>query len=227
MLLLPARELPEGANWAYELKLDGYRALAIKTGGRVHLRSRNNKDFNGRYPAVAKALSALPDETVIDGEIVALDSAGRPSFNLLQNYGAATAPVVYYVFDVLILSGRDVMSEPLSARRELLRVPVLTKLGEPVRHCPELNASLAQVIKSVRAAGLEGVVAKRLDSAYEPGRRSGAWRKMRLNRSQEFVIGGYTLGGKTFDSLVFGYFEGERLVCVGRTRSGFTPALRE
>jgi bifunctional non-homologous end joining protein LigD len=226
MLLPPARGLPEGANWAYELKLDGYRALAIKADGKVHLRSRNNKNFNVRYPAVAKALAALPDETVIDGEIVALDESGRPSFNHLQNYGAATAPIVYYVFDVLILDGRDVMSEPLSVRRELLRTRVLPKLGEPIRHCPELNASLAQVIESVRAAGLEGLVAKRLDSVYEPGRRSGAWRKMRLNRSQEFVIGGCTLGGKTFDSLVFGYFEGERLVCVGRTRSGFTPALR-
>ena len=87
-------------------------------------------------------------------------------------------PIIYYVFDVLILAGRDVMSEPLSVRRDLLRSHILPKLGEPIRHCPKLNASLADVIESVRAAGLEGVVAKRLDSAYEPGRRSGAWRKM-------------------------------------------------
>jgi bifunctional non-homologous end joining protein LigD len=130
------------------------------------------------------------------------------------------------VFDALILEGRDVLTEPLSVRRELLRTCVLPKLGEPIRHCPELNASLVQVIESVHTAGLEGLVAKRLDSTYEPGSRSGAWRKMRLNRGQEFVIGGYTLGGKTFDALVFGYYEGDRLVCVGRTRSGFTPALR-
>jgi len=78
MLLLPAATLPEGPTWAYELKLDGYRAIAIKSDGRASLRSRNNKDFNGRYPAVAKALAALPDETVIDGEVVALDASGRP-----------------------------------------------------------------------------------------------------------------------------------------------------
>src|SRR5437879_3210984 len=141
MLLLPARALPEGANWAYELKLDGYRALAVKTDAKVHLRSRNNKDFNARYPAVANALAPLTDETVIDGEVVALDDTGRPSFNTLQNHGSAKVPIIYYVFDVLILDGRNVMSEPLSARRDLLRSRVLPKLGEPIRHCPELNAS--------------------------------------------------------------------------------------
>jgi DNA ligase D-like protein (predicted ligase) len=227
MLLLPAATLPEGANWAYELKLDGYRALAIKTAGKVHLRSRNNKDFNTRYPAVARALASLPDETVIDGEVVAMDESGRPSFNILQNHGSSGGPIVYYVFDVLILEGRNVMAEPLSVRRELLRDRILPKLGEPIRHCPELNASLAAVIESVRAAGLEGVVAKRLDSRYEPGQRSGAWQKMRINQGQEFVIGGYTVGGKTFDALIFGYYEGDRLVYVARTRNGFTHALRD
>ena len=227
MLLLPARSLPEGANWAYELKLDGYRALAVKTDGKVHLRSRNNKDFNTRYPAVAQALAPLPDETVIDGEVVALDDSGRPSFNTLQNHGSAKVPIIYYVFDVLILAGINLMSEPLSVRRDLLRTHILPKLGEPIRHCPELNANLADVIASVRAAGLEGVVAKRLDSAYEPGSRSGAWRKMRINLGQEFVIGGYTVGGKTFDAVIYGYFENDQLVYVARTRNGFTPSLRE
>jgi bifunctional non-homologous end joining protein LigD len=118
------------------------------------------------------------------------------------------------------------MPEPLSVRRELLRTCILPRLGEPIRYCPELDASLAQVIESVRTAGLEGLVAKHRDSPYEPGSRSGAWRKMRLNRGQEFVIGGYTLGASTFDALVFGCYEGDRLVYVGRTRSGFTPAVR-
>lgn len=177
MLLLQTERLPEGSKWVYELKLDGYRALAIKTGGKVHLRSRNDNDFNLRYPAVVQALTVLPDETVIDGEVVALDETGRPSFNTLQNYGSAKASVFYYVFDVLVHSGRNVMSQPLSARRELLRQCVLPKLGEPIRHSPELDASLRHLIDSVRAQGLEGLVAKRVDSPYEPGRRPGHGRR--------------------------------------------------
>jgi DNA ligase D-like protein (predicted ligase) len=227
MLLLPTDKLPEGSDWAYELKLDGYRAVGIKTNGRVQLRSRNNKDFSAKYSGVAKALTGLPDETVIDGEIVVLDESGRPSFNALQNYSSSSLPILYYVFDVLVLSGRNLMSETLATRRDLLRSDVLALLKEPVRECPELNASLSDVINAVRAHGLEGVVAKKLTSVYEPGRRSGAWRKMRINKGQEFVIGGYTQGPKNFDALIFGYYEDGKLLYAGRTRNGFTPTLRQ
>src|SRR5215469_265233 len=227
MLLLPAGDLPAGGSWAYELNLDGYRAIAFKADGRVQLRSRNNKDFNRNYPGVAAALAELPDETVIDGEIVALDESGRPSFNLLQNYGSSDSPIFYYVFDLLILSGHDVMSEPLGKRRDLLRKHVLPKLKDPIRESLQLNAALADVINAVRTQGLEGVVAKNLSSSYEPGRRSGAWRKMRINKAQEFVIAGYTVVPKTFDALIFGYYQDGKLLYAGRTRNGFTPILRE
>jgi bifunctional non-homologous end joining protein LigD len=93
MLLLSTERLPEGPDWLIELKLDGYRALAIRSGGKVQLRSRNDNDFSARYPGIAKALASMPDETVIDGEVVALDELGRPSFNTLQNYGSSGAPV--------------------------------------------------------------------------------------------------------------------------------------
>jgi DNA ligase D-like protein (predicted ligase) len=227
MALLPTSELPEGGDWVYEPKLDGYRALALKGENKVQLRSKNNNDFSRRYPEVVKALASLPDETVLDGEVVALDESGRPSFNALQNYGSLKVPIFYYVFDVLVLGGRNVMPEPLSARRDLLGSHVLPNLGDPIREVPELNASLSDVINAIRAQGLEGVVAKNLKSSYEPGRRSGSWRKMRLNKGQEFVIGGYTLGPKNFDALIFGHYEGKRLHYVGRTRNGFTPLLRE
>jgi ATP-dependent DNA ligase len=226
MLLQAAETLPEGPGWTYELKLAGFRALAIKTGGAIRLGSRNDKDFNQQYPAIAKVLAALPDETVVDGEVVALDATGGPSFSALQN-GSAGATIVYYVFDVMVLGGRNVMGEPLATRRDLLTRQVLPLLAEPVREAPRFDAALADLIAAVRAQGLEGLVAKRLDSVYEPGARSGAWRKMRLNRSQGFVIGGYTRGGGTFDAIVIGRWDAERLVYVARTRVGFTPASRE
>lgn len=227
MLLLPVSDLPEGEEWVYELKLDGYRGLGIKTGGEVLLRSRNNKDFNLKYPAIASALKRLPNESVIDGELVAFDPSGRPSFNALQNFGSSTTPIFFYAFDLLMLAGKDVMSETLDIRRELLRTKVLAKLSDPIRYSSELEAPLPDLIKSVKEHGFEGLVAKNYFSKYEPGQRSGVWRKMRVNRGQEFVIGGYTLGAKSFDALVFGYYEGNSLIYVARTRNGFTPSIRE
>jgi DNA ligase D-like protein (predicted ligase) len=226
MLLLLTDALPTGDRWLYELKLDGYRAVAYKRNGVVQLRSRNDKDFNARYPAVVRALAKLPDDTVVDGEIVAFDQEGRPSFGALQNFGSAQAAVVYYVFDLMVLAGHDVMREPLQKRRELLTKKVLPKLPEPVRYSAPLEAELPVLIQSVKAHGFEGLVAKRCNSAYEPGLRSGAWMKMRVNRGQPFVIGGYTRGTRTFDALVFGYYEGDGLLYAARTRNGFTPALR-
>ena len=134
MLLLRTEKLPQGADWLYEIKLDGYRALAIKSGGKVQLRSRNDNDFTERYAPIASALRAMPDETVLDGEVTALDEEGRPSFNLLQNYGSSKAPLVFFVFDVLILRSRNVMTEPLSERRALLekRVPSKARGAYPL-----------------------------------------------------------------------------------------------
>ena len=226
MLLLRTNELPSGPEWLYEIKLDGFRALAIKTNGKVQVRSRNDNDFSARYPSIVKGLAALPDQTVLDGEIVALDADGRPSFNLLQNYGSSGAPLLYYAFDALIVDGQDVMAEPLDRRRQLLETKVLSRLQEPIRSSPELKANLVDLIESVKAQGLEGLVAKRRDSLYEPGRRSGAWQKMRINQGQEFVIGGYTPSARNFDALIFGYYENGRLLYAARTRNGFTPALR-
>jgi DNA ligase D-like protein (predicted ligase) len=227
MLLVRSGELPDGPEWLKELKLDGYRAVAIKSGGTIRLRSRNDNDFNSKYPVVAKALSVLPDETVIDGEIVGLDGSGRPSFNTLQNYGSSKAPIVYYVFDVMALAGKDVMGEPLQSRRMLLERRVMPELAEPIRYSPELPGSVADLVQSVKAQGLEGLIVKRRDSRYEPGERTGAWRKMRVNQGQEFVIGGYTVGGNTFDALIFGHYDGKNLMYAARTRNGFTPRLRE
>jgi len=228
MLLLSTDRLPDDpAKWEYQLKLDGYRAIAFKRDDTIHLRSRNDNDFAKRYPAVVRGLAKLPNDTVIDGEIVALDAEGRPSFNALQNSNGSQTSIVYYVFDVIVLAGRDVSSEPLSMRRALLEEKVLPPLSEPVRYTGVLDASLRDLIHAVSTQGFEGLVAKRRNSRYEPGQRSGAWMKMRINRGQELVIGGYTIGTRTFDALVIGYYDGERLMYASRTRNGFTPALRQ
>jgi hypothetical protein len=153
MLLLRTEQLPDGPEWHHELKFDGYRALAIKNGGKVSSGPANDNDFNGRYPAIVKALSATPDETVIDGEVVALDGDGKPAFNLLQNY-AAGADLRFFIFDVLVLKGKDVMGEPLVRRRELLEKHVFPKMLEPIRYSPVLEASLKDLIQSVKAQGL-------------------------------------------------------------------------
>jgi bifunctional non-homologous end joining protein LigD len=228
MLLLRTEALPKDAErWEYQLKLDGYRAIAFKTRGRVHLRSRNDKDFSVRYAGVVNGLARLPDETVIDGEVVAFDEDGRPSFTALQNQGSSRTSVTYFVFDLMMLAGQEVMNRPLTARRELLERKVLPRLVDPVRYAGPLEAPLPVLIESVKAQGLEGLVAKRVDSRYEAGLRTGAWQKMRINRGQEFVIGGYTAGGTTFDALIFGYYAGDRLIYAGRTRNGLTPVVRQ
>ncbi len=226
MLLLRCDALPDSAGWEYELKLDGYRCIAFTRGGRVHLRSRNDKDFNARYPGVLQGLARVPEDTILDGELIALDEAGRPSFNALQNSGTAPRPVEYHVFDVMMSAGRDLTREPLSTRRAILQRDVAPVLAPPARYAAPLHAALPDLIRSVKRHGFEGLVAKRSSSAYESGQRSGSWMKMRVNQGQEFVIGGYTAGTKTFDALVFGYYEGRRLMYVARTRNGFTPGSR-
>src|SRR5215207_4008327 len=146
MLLLKTDALPDDATrWEYQLKLDGFRAIAFKTGGKVYLRSRNNKDFAIRYAEVVTGLAKMPDDTVIDGEVVAFDADGRPSFNVLQNYGSAPAPVVFYVFDLLVLAGTSVMTEPFTRRQALLERKVLPKLKEPVRYAGALHAPLTDL----------------------------------------------------------------------------------
>ena len=173
MLLQRVPSLPEGTNWAYEVKLDGYRALAIKSKGKVLLRSRNNKDFSARYPSIVRALGALPEETVIDGEIVALDETGRPSFNALQNLSSSKATLVYYVFDVPVVAGKDVMREPpFGAPRDIASPGPAEAQGAGPRVAPvERQASRPR--KSREGARLRG---HRRKAAGQPVRARPALR---------------------------------------------------
>ena len=192
MKALPVEKLPEG-DWLYEIKFDGYRALAFKDGKDVRLVSRNNKEFN--YSQLLDALKSLPAKhVVLDGEIATLDEKGRSSFQLLQMFKSSEqrVPLVYYVFDLLFLDGKDLRGEPLSTRRPML-AEVLEKAPENIRLSDELRGSKDDLLRLAQQFGLEGLVAKRKNSVYESGRRSGAWVKVKLTKTQEFVIGGYTL----------------------------------
>jgi DNA ligase D-like protein (predicted ligase) len=219
--------LAEGPDWEYELKFDGFRAVALKTGRRVRLMSRNERDFAPLFPRLVHAFEKLPQETIIDGEIVALNAAGQPSFNLLQNYHTAAQIIVFYAFDLLMLGGQNLMDRPLEERRELLERRVMRRLREPIRFSETLNAPAERVPEAVRSLGLEGVIAKRRSSSYIAGRRPGTWVKFRVNQGQELVIAGYTQSGRNFDAILVGYYEGNRLIYAASVRNGFIPASRQ
>jgi DNA ligase D-like protein (predicted ligase) len=224
MECLSVDHLPDGPGRVYELKLDGYRGQAIRDVRGLHLLSRNGKDFSKKFPAVFIALNeALTVGTALDGELVAFDEAGQPSFNAIQNASAETN-VVYFVFDVLFHQWRDVKHLPLSERLVLLQsafVPSAT-----VQRSEHFPGPVNQFVAAVRKMGGEGVIAKRLSSRYEPEKRSGAWSKMRLNVGQEFVIGGFTPGSHGVDALVVGFHSGNSLIYAARARAGLVPATR-
>jgi bifunctional non-homologous end joining protein LigD len=188
MKALPVRDLPAG-DWVYEMKFDGYRALAFKAGKEVRLISRNQIDFGNDYPQLIDALKLLTAKNVIiDGEIAALDPNGKTSFQLLQSYGIRkNIPLVYYAFDLLNLEGTDLRSQPLTERRKLL-AKVLKKAPDNIRFSEELRGTREELLQVARQFQLEGLIAKKPDSVYEPGRRSGAWVKVKLAQQQAFDI---------------------------------------
>ena len=226
MLAVLAPELPTGPGWSYEVKWDGYRALLQKRGASIRLVSRREVDLTRTYPAIVQAASSLRvKDMVLDGEIVALGADGQPSFQALQHRSSAAGhfTIAYYAFDVLEVDGRDLTGKPLSERRVHLGAAVHGSgllLSEPLPGTPR------QIEATVRQFGLEGVVAKRLDSRYEPGQRTGAWLKVKFQRRQEFVIGGFRPDGSMVDALVVGYYDGRRLLAAGKVRAGLDRRLR-
>jgi DNA ligase D-like protein (predicted ligase) len=224
MECLPVSTLPEGSKWLWELKLDGYRAIAVKSGQKVRLYSRNLKPFDKKFPHITEALRDLADETTIDGDIVALDNAGRLSFNLLQNFVSEAGRVRYFVFDILHHKGRDLTGLALIERRKILGTLKINSEWVKVADCFE--ASSETLLSAAREQALEGIVGKLRDSHYEPGKRTGAWIKHRLNAGQEFVVGGFTPGPHGLDAIIVGYYRGKDLVYVARTRNGLVRASR-
>jgi bifunctional non-homologous end joining protein LigD len=254
MLATASRTLPPGDDWAYELKWDGVRAICfVRPDAGVRVCARRGDDASARYPELAPIAAAHHGrELILDGEVVAFDEDGHPSFGLLQRRmgltdpiqvarRSAETPVTYVAFDLLWLDGRSLLAEPYERRRELL-----AGLGfdgaswqAPAHRAGGGDALLA----AVRERGLEGVVAKRLGSSYRPGRRSPDWVKVQNRRRQELVIGGYMPGEgadrERVASLLVGYWDAtpeealaldrpQRLVYAGGVGTGFTQAtLRE
>jgi len=226
MMARPVDRLPSGADWLYELKLDGYRALVVKKRGAVTLFSRRGNNLNGKFPRVAAAFSFLPDNTIVDGELVVLDEQGKPSFSALQNSRFTPDALYFYVFDLLAYEGKDLRKLTLRERRDLLETYVLKGMRDPVRLSAVFNATPSKLIAAAKKTGLEGVIAKRAGSRYESGERSGAWVKYKTNQGQELVIGGYKPGTNGFEYLLVGYYEGKDLIFIAKIRNGFTPSLR-
>ena len=227
MAALAVKKLPEGDEWLYELKWDGYRALLIKDSEDVQIRSRNDKDLTSTYPGIATAARRQKvNQVVLDGEIVALGPDGRPSFQALQHRSSHQKyRIVFYAFDVLYVDGQDMMGEPLDVRRT--RLPALVRPDRELRVSQELPGSAADIVEALRASGIEGVIAKRRDSTYQPGERSNDWVKLKLERQQEFVIGGYRPDGTNgLDALLVGYYEGKELRFAGKVRAGLVPHVR-
>ncbi len=223
-------EQPPAGDWMYELKFDGFRVIAVKNGEKVNLISRNGNELAAKFPDVAEAVRALPvDDCVIDGEVVALDEAGRSSFQLLQGLEmeAKKSPTYYYVFDLLQADGKAVTGQPLELRKGLLQ-RICERAPEAIRYSGDLGSDAKPLLEQVTQLGLEGLIGKQRGSIYEPDRRSGLWIKLKVLNEQEFVIGGYTPPGgsrKHFGALLVGYYKGKKLLFAGKVGTGFNTKL--
>ena len=219
---------PTTGDWIYELKFDGIRLIASKDDQKVSLFSRNQNDLSARFPEIVDAVENLSaDECVVDGEVVALDKEGRSSFQLLQarEMEERKSPVYFYAFDLLQLDGKGLVLLPLEARKNLLE-KLCAGIGDHwIRYSGAIGGDANQLLKEVQRRGLEGIIGKLRNSVYEPGRRSGAWIKLKCVNEQEFVIGGYTPAQgarKHFGAILVGYYKDRDLVFAGKAGTGFT-----
>lgn len=232
MLATLVTGIPPGTDWLYEVKWDGYRALCFVGEGKVRMFSRRGNNLNKQFAPIAEALQQYvkADTAIIDGEVVALDEKGRPSFQHLQNYtgfgtkpalkGTAPPPLNFFAFDLLYLNGYDLRKAALIDRRQLLASILLP--NESVRYSDHFAGKGEELLQAVRAQGLEGIIAKQTQSRYE-SRRSNAWLKIKVTTQQDFIICGYLEGERDyFGALVLGYHKDGALAYAGNVGSGFT-----
>lgn len=223
MLASPDVPAFDGADWLYEIKWDGYRAIAETGGKDLRFYSRNGLSFLDAYPDVANELRTIRKRMVLDGEVVALNAHGAPDFQLLQHASLERSThLVYYVFDLLELDGKDLKGLPLTERKKRLRGALKDRTH--VRYCDHVEAKGEAFFAAAVKKDLEGIIAKRKDSTYSPGVRSKQWLKIKNHFTQEVVIGGYTAprnSRKHFGALLLGYYRKGELVYAGHTGTGF------
>ena len=230
MMAKLVKKPPSEGEWTYEIKFDGFRALAFLSQDGVQLISRNEKDLSGKFPEVMESLEKLSTQnTILDGEIVALDKKGRSSFQLLQAYelGQEKPPLIYYIFDMPQHEGHDLRASSIEIRRERLR-QLLRKPKGTLCLSEVLESDGAALLKQAHQLGLEGLIGKRDGSSYETGRRSGAWIKLKTHQEQEFVIGGYTNpsgGRKHFGAVLTGVYKNGKFIFTGKVGTGFNDTL--
>ncbi len=211
------------------MKFDGYRAIAVLNAGRAELWSRNHLPFSADYPEIVEALRKLKcRDATLDGEIVALDAGGRARFQLLQgrNLPGGRAQLVYYLFDLMHRDGKSLLNAPLEERREQLAA-LVGKAAGVLQLSPVFSVEPSELLAAARDQQLEGIIAKRPGSRYEPERRSGAWVKCKLLAEQEFVVGGFTRPKNSreyFGAVLVGYYRAGKLIYAGKVGTGFDRA---
>jgi bifunctional non-homologous end joining protein LigD len=210
-------------GWLYEVKWDGYRTLAFCNKGKVELKSRNDKSFNDKFYPIAKALAVLNLEAVLDGEVVVVNDEGISDFGALQNWKTERdGDLMFYAFDILWHQGKNLMELPLIERRAILK-SVLPQ-DDTIRVSNDFGDSGIEFFEAAKQTGLEGIIAKKANSLYSAGDRNTDWLKIKANKRQEMVIGGFTKNddtSKIFSSLVVGVFDGKELVYTGKIGTGF------
>lgn len=230
MKALLVKEPPRDSDWVYEIKWDGYRAIAVKQDGEVRLFSRRAREVTADFAEIADAVANIAaDQLVIDGEVVALDEKGRPSFQLLQQHRGGKTHLYYYVFDLLNLQNRNVRGLPLLERKARLK-RLLEGVSDPIRFSSEFRGDSKALLAEATKNQIEGLIAKRPNSIYEADRRSGAWIKIKTGNEQEFVIGGYTEpkgSRQNFGSILVGYYDKGHLRFASKVGTGFDTELLE
>jgi bifunctional non-homologous end joining protein LigD len=225
------KEAPKGNQWLHELKFDGYRLLCFLNRGKVGLWTRNQKDWTDKFPTIVKALRGLKVQSaILDAEVVAMDSAGRSSFQMLQQaiHKTGGRGLVLEVFDLIYIEGFSITRTPLVERKQMLEQLIGTVRSDKVlRYSDHVEGNGPKFLKQACDFGIEGIVSKLADSQYE-STRSHNWQKVKCLRRQEFVIAGYTLSDKglPFSSLVLGVYEKGKLIYAGRVGTGFSTKLR-